>query len=172
MGGTVWSIHILGKNGLEIAHLSAAAFEVGRRSRFDCRLLTPALSAWRSTFRRLLEGVSASVPPFFLGLRRPSRFISGLALRDAGANCWRSWGGLVGVGAGSWLSSAAPGEPGASRWSSSAAPGEPGAICWSSPAALCVPGNDGWCSLVKFCSWRQESFSKAQYDGLDCLPLR
>ena len=122
-GRTVWSIHLLGTDSLTITYLSSAAFVVGRRSRFDRRMLTPAPSTWQSTFRRFLEGGSAAAPPFSLSLRRPCPCISRLeALREACGDCWGSLGGL--------------GESAGVRWSLSAALGEPSCDCWCSRAAL------------------------------------
>ena len=43
-----------------------------------------------SIFLRLPEGESAAVPSFALRLRRPPLCISGLALHEAGGECWGS----------------------------------------------------------------------------------
>jgi hypothetical protein len=92
---------------------ASAAFVVGRRSRFDRRVLEPALSTWWSTFRRLLEGGSAAAPPFSLRLRRPPPCVSRLAAPGkAGGDLWRSLAALSEAGGGRWSSSAALGEPG------------------------------------------------------------
>jgi hypothetical protein len=140
MGGAVWSIHLLGTNDLAVAYLSSAAFVVGRRSLFDRLLVKLALSTWRETFWRLLEGGSAAAPPRFL-LTHRLPCISGLALLEAGGDGWRSWAGLGEAAGGREPSSAALGKPGEGCGPSSAAPGKPGDGCWSSSAALGVWGH-------------------------------
>src|SRR5580658_10457540 len=109
---------------MAIAYLSSAAFVVGRRSRFDRRVLRPAPSTWRSTFRRLLEGASATASTFALRPRRPTPCISGLALREAGGDRWRLWTGLGEAGCGCASSLAALGGPAPDCWLSSATPGK------------------------------------------------
>ncbi len=99
------------------AHISAALL-VGRRSRFDRRVVKPALSTCGLAFRRfLLEGASAAAPSFVRRLRPPR--VSGPALRDACGACWGSSGGLPEAGRGSpWVAS---GVLGGGRWPSSPA---------------------------------------------------
>jgi hypothetical protein len=166
---------------LEITYLSSAAFDVGRRSRFDRRLLKPALSTWRSTFWRFLEEGSAAPPPSSLCLRCPPPWISGLALRGAGEDLRRcSWARLgeaggggrgpssavldgpgggcsssvaIGGPGGDLSSSAAPGRPDGDR-SSSAALGRLGGNRPSS-AALGERGSGGLHSRAESCVWRR-----------------
>jgi len=120
MGGTVWGINLMRVNGLATTYLSLAAFAVGRRSRFDRRVLKPALSTWLSTFWRLLGGGSAAATPPILRLRRLAPCASG-ALRDAVGDCWHPWDGLGKAGSDLELSSAVLGEPGGGCSSSWAA---------------------------------------------------
>jgi hypothetical protein len=102
------------------------ALVVGRRSRVDCRLVKPAWSTWRATFRRLLEGELAASPSCFLCLPRPPLSIPWLPLPVACGDCWRS---------SAWL-----GEAGGGRWASS--------------ASLVKPICEGWPSWARICAWR------------------
>jgi hypothetical protein len=117
----------MGTNGLVFTYLSWAAFVVGRRSRFDRRLLRPVPSNWLPTFWRLLEEKSTAATPFSLCLRCLPARISGLALREASGDCWHSWtrlgeagGGLGGPGDGCWSLLAGLGEPSCKGWHSRA----------------------------------------------------
>jgi hypothetical protein len=136
------------------AHFPAALL-VGRRSRCERRVVKPALSTCRSTFRRfVLEGASAAAPSFCLCLRSPPLRISGLALRDTCGECWGSSGGLGGAwrasgrgrGRGrrrrrrcgrefSWVASDVSG---GGRWPSSGVLGERGSAVWFSTPVLCI----------------------------------
>jgi hypothetical protein len=133
---------------MEIAYLSSAAFDVGRRSRFDRRQLEPAPSTWRSTFRRLLEEESSAVPPFSLRLLRPTPCVFGLALCGAGGGLLHPWA-CLGEAGGNWRlslavpgrhSSAAPGGP------SSAAPGRPSSAAPGGPSSA-APGGPSSAAL-------------------------
>jgi len=129
------------------AHFSAA-FLVGRRSRFERRVVKPALSTCRTAFRRFLLGASAAAPSSVLHLRRPPPCISRLALPGACGECGGSSGGLPEAGRGrasgrgrgrgrgfSWVAS---GVPGGGRWSSLAVLGERSGEGWCSSPVLCI----------------------------------
>jgi hypothetical protein len=133
-----------------------AALLVGRRSRFDRRVVKPALLTCGSTFWRFfLEGASAASPSFIRGLRHGN---AGLGLRDACGECWGSSGGLlvreVGPAGGRRRGRRYRGRGrGCGRLRlrrfefSWVAPDVPGGCRSSSSAALGERSGEGWCSL-------------------------
>jgi len=92
-------------NGSVTTYLSLAAFAVGQRFRFDCRLLGSAPPTWWATPWRLV-GESAAPSPSLLHLRR----LTGLTL------CV-SWLALCET-VGSWSSLLAQDEPSCEGWRS------------------------------------------------------